>query len=353
MSEPKSTSPKVLLDYLRLASDHLTAKGIESARLDAELLLADALGMTRMQLYTNHDRPLADDEVDRFRALLRRRATREPVAYILGRREFWSLEFTVDRRVLIPRPETETLVDAALKACTGKLASPAAPTTYDAAVDNDAVSASVGADDVDAAVAPPPPSGRKKSAPVVLVADRVLDIGTGSGAVAVALAVELPGLALVATDESAASLEVAPRNAARHGVEERIEFRRGDVYAALDPADVFDVIVSNPPYCKESEVADMLPEVRDWEPKGALVGGPDGMSPTQRIIDGAPRHLTADGWLLLEVGTQADDVRARACARRVERHSHLPRSGRDGPRSRRTRAGGTRGLRASAWTRSS
>ncbi len=315
MSDTKANPPKLLLEYLKLASDHLTGKGVDSARLDAELLLADALGLSRMQLYTSYDRPLAEDEVDRFRALLRRRATREPVAYILGRREFWSLEFTVDRRVLIPRPETETLVDAAVRACTGKLAPPAGPTTYDAGAANGdslAVEDSSDAGDESASTRAP----RPKPARATLVADRVLDIGTGSGAVAVALAVELPGLALVATDDSAASLEVAPRNAARHGVEERIEFRCGDVYDALDPSDVFDVIVSNPPYCKESELGGMEPEVRDWEPKGALVGGSDGMHPTARIIEGAPRHLKTDGWLLLEVGTQADDVRA-----------HLVRSG--------------------------
>jgi release factor glutamine methyltransferase len=296
------SAPKLLLDYLKLASDHLAAKGIESARLDAELLLADALGLTRMQLYTSHDRPLAADEVDRFRTLLRRRASREPVAYILGRREFWSLDFAVDRRVLIPRPETETLVDAAVRACTGKLAAAGAETTYDSVSEGDGA-VQEGEASNGAATSP-------KAARAALLAGRVLDIGTGSGAIAVALAVELPGLALVAIDESAASLEVAPRNAAKHGVHERIEFRCGDLYEALDASDVFDVIVSNPPYCKESEVAGMEPEVRDWEPKGALVGGADGMDPTARIIEGAPRHLTRDGWLILEVGTQAGDVRA-------------------------------------------
>ena len=305
MSNGKASAPKLLIEYLKLASDHLAAKGIDTARLDAELLLADALGLTRMQLYTSHDRPLADAEVDRFRTLLRRRAGREPVAYILGRREFWSLEFAVDRRVLIPRPETETLVDAAVRACTGALERSAATSTYDATPERDA-EPGAGAAAVETAVAP---LSRKYLARVALVADRVLDIGTGSGAVAVALAVELPGLAVVATDESAASLEVAPRNAAKHGVEARIEFRRGDVYDALDAGEIFDVIVSNPPYCKESEMVDMEPEVRDWEPKGALIGGADGMQPTTRIIEGAPRHLVADGWLLLEVGTQADAVR--------------------------------------------
>jgi len=301
--------PKRLIDYLRLAGDHLRAKGVENDRLDAELLLAEALGMSRVELYTNHERPLSTAEVDRFRDLLRRRAAREPVAYILGRREFWSLELAVDRRVLIPRPETETLVETAVRACTGRLAPIAGPTRYeaDAELVDDAVAEAPVAD---AAAAEP----RARSKPVrkaPLLAERVLDIGTGSGAIAVALAVELPGLSIVATDESAATLEVAPRNAARHGVGERIDFRCGDLFAALEGDEVFDVIVSNPPYVKDDELSAMAPEVRDWEPRGALFSGADGMRETARIIDGAARHLKADGWLILEVGTQADDVRAQ------------------------------------------
>lgn len=309
MSTQRNEPPKRLLDYLKLAGDHLRAKGVESDRLDAELLLAEALGMSRVELYTNHERPLSTDEVDRFRDLLRRRAAREPVAYILGRREFWSLELAVDRRVLIPRPETETLVETAVRACTGRLAASAGPTRYelDAPIAEDAVAESQNSE-----VSPPalPPKAKAVRA-VPLVAERVLDIGTGSGAIAVALAVELPGLSIVATDESAATLEVAPRNAARHGVAERIEFRCGDLFAALASDEVFDVIVSNPPYVKDEELTDMAPEVKDWEPRGALFSGADGMRETARIIGGAARHLSAEGWLILEVGTQAEDVRAR------------------------------------------
>jgi release factor glutamine methyltransferase len=312
VSTGRNEPPKRLLDYLRLAGDHLRAKGVENDRLDAELLLAEALGMSRVELYTNHERPLSTEEVDRFRELLRRRAAREPVAYILGKREFWSLELAVDRRVLIPRPETETLVETAVRACTGRLMTSTSPTRYEvdrATIDNTDAKAGSG----EPAAAEPSVAAAKAqpARDMALLAERVLDIGTGSGAVAVALAVELPGLSIVATDESAATLEVAPRNAARHGVTERIDFRCGDLFDALDNDELFDVIVSNPPYVKDHEISLMDPEVKDWEPRGALFSGADGMRETARIIDGAPRHLKPDGWLLLEVGTQADDVRAR------------------------------------------
>jgi len=289
----------------------LRAKGVENDRLDAELLLAEALGMSRVELYTNHERPLSTEEVDRFRELLRRRAAREPVAYILGKREFWSLELAVDRRVLIPRPETETLVEAAVRACTGRLLASRTPTHYEA----DAVGTGDGAVEPSVVESALRDAKMQPGSAIPLLAERVLDLGTGSGAVAVALAVELPGLAIVATDESAATLEVAPRNAARHGVTERIDFRCGDLFDALDDDELFDVIVSNPPYVKDDEILLMEPEVRDWEPRGALFSGADGMRETTRIIDGASRHLRPDGWLLLEVGTQADDVRERLLGR--------------------------------------
>ena len=308
MSTQRNEPPKRLLDYLKLAGDHLRAKGVENDRLDAELLLAEALGMSRVELYTNHERPLSTAEVDRFRDLLRRRAAREPVAYILGRREFWSLELTVDRRVLIPRPETETLVETAVRACTGRLAEKAGPTRYESEPEaGDEVAEQLAAEPL-----PVAPTAKPKLARAVpLRAERLLDIGTGSGAIAVALAVELPGLSIVATDESAATLEVAPRNAVRHGVAERIDFRCGDLFSALERDELFDVIVSNPPYVKDHEISAMEPEVKDWEPRGALFSGADGMRESARIIDGAARHLTPEGWLILEVGTQVDEVRAR------------------------------------------
>jgi release factor glutamine methyltransferase len=290
-------SPKRLLDYLNLAREYLEAKGIDNARLDCELMLAEVLGLTRIELYTNHDRPLAAGEVTAFRELLRRRAGREPVAYILGRREFWSLELEVDRRVLIPRPETELLVEQALRALSGQLANIAQSSEQ-----GDESSVVHGRERQ-----PSPSESLERRSPGL--SGRVLDVGTGSGAIAVALAVEGDALELVATDCSHASLEIAPRNAEKHGVAARIEFRQGDLFEPIDAGERFDLIVSNPPYCKQAELAQMEPEVRSWEPTPALVSGEDGMTTTRRMIDAAPSHLQRDGWLLVEVGTQAADVR--------------------------------------------
>lgn len=309
----KPTKPERLLDFLELATGHLEAKGVDTARLDAELLLARALGASRVELYTSYDRVLKEEEVSAFRELLRRRAAREPVAYILGSREFWSLDFDVDRRVLIPRPETELLVETAIKACRGELEESTEPLRYepDAQVvyepEDEGADADGSESEVPTGEDAAPAASTANSIPIV--ADRVLDIGTGSGAIAVSLAVELPSLAIVATDESAAAMEVAPANAERHGVGERVTFSMGDLFENLEAGERFDVIVSNPPYCKASELADMEPEVREWEPTGALVSGPEGMDVTGRLVAGAPEHLSPEGWLILEVGTQADAVR--------------------------------------------
>jgi len=261
----QGAKPRVLLDYLRLAKDFLEAKGVESPRLDAEVLLAHVLGTSRLELYTSYDRPLAGTEVDAYREALRRRAAREPVGYITGSREFWSLDLIVDRRVLIPRPETELLVEFGKEVLGEARGNGAGHAT-------------------------------------------VADIGTGSGAVAVALAVECAELRVVATDRSAASLEVAPINAERHRVADRIEFVEGDLLEPLSQRPVFDLIVSNPPYVRDDEYEALAPEVRLWEPAPALVGGPDGMEPTRRLIAEAPSYLCAEGWLAVEVGTQADLV---------------------------------------------
>jgi release factor glutamine methyltransferase len=270
VSAPGSAEPTRLIDYLTLACRHLEKKGIASPRLDAELLLAATLGLSRLELYTKHDRPLDRREVDRFRDLVRRRAGREPVAYITGKREFWSMEFSVDRRVLIPRPETELLVEVTLE----RLRNGSGPASPDSL--------------------------------------RLLEIGTGSGAVAVVLATKLPGATVLATDASAAALEVAPANARAHGVTERIRFAHGDAFAPIAEGaqrERFHAIVSNPPYCGEGEIAAMEPEVREWEPRSALVSGHDGMDVTRRLVEGAPEFLEPGGWLVLEMGTQASATR--------------------------------------------
>lgn len=272
MSTEAKQGPRTLLDYLQVTANFLIGRGIEGARLDAELMLAHVLTLTRTQLYTNFERPLAADEVDRFRELVKRRANREPVAYILGRREFWSMDFTVDRRVLVPRPETELLVEVVLDALKAR----------------------------------------------GVVAPCVADVGTGSGAIAIAIAKEAPEASVVATDRSGAALEVAPVNAALHGVEARIEFVAGDGCAALAGKGPFDAIVSNPPYIRSAEMTALAPEVREWEPRWALESGTEGMDVTTPLVEQAFELLVPGGTLAVEVGTQAALVREAFLARGYE-----------------------------------
>lgn len=316
MSAAAKEGPSTLLEYLQVTTTFFAGKGIEGARLDAELLLAEVLGLTRTQLYTNFERPLAREEVDRFRELVRRRAAREPVAYITGRREFWSIDFEVDRRVLVPRPETELLVELAVDllrprrqpvlpdddaAGAGEVVDEAAATGDDASMPASIVAGP--------APAREPASAESRSAETTR-ALLVADIGTGSGAISVALAKELPTARIVATDKSASALELAPANAARAGVETRIEFRLGDGCAALAGLGPFDLIVSNPPYIKSGEMGGLEPEVREWEPRWALESGAGGMDVTAPLVDQAFDVLVPGGWLLVEVGTQAAEVRA-------------------------------------------
>ena len=231
----------------------LAAAGIASAELDARVLLERAAGIDRAGLLTRGAEPLSPAAGERFRALLERRARREPLAYVTGEREFWSLRLAVDPRVLVPRPETETLVEAAL-----------------------------------ARLAP---------------GARVADVGTGSGAVAIALAVELPAASLWAVDRSRDALAVARANAAAHALADRITFLEGDLLAPLAPlAGTLDAVVSNPPYIPAAEIARLEPEVRDHEPRLALDGGAAGLDAIARLAAGAPSLLAPGGWLLLEVG---------------------------------------------------
>jgi len=242
---------------LKDAAARLAAAGIESARLDAELLLAEALGIERGRLYLSYDRALDDGAVARFRSFVARRASSEPVSYIVGRREFWSLDLVVNPAVLTPRPETELLVEAALA------------------------------------------FARRR-----LVKDgwlRILDVGTGSGAIAVALAQEIPGAETVATDVSSEALEVARSNARRHSVERKIRFLAGDLFAPVAEM-VFDLIVSNPPYIRRSEIAALPRDVRDYEPRLALDGGADGLDYYRRIAREAPRYLSDGGFIAVEIG---------------------------------------------------
>jgi release factor glutamine methyltransferase len=244
----------------RKAAQHMAEHGIENAKLEADLLLAEILGLSRLQLYLQHDRPVADAELERFRQQVRRRLRREPLQYILGRASFRKLELQVDRRVLIPRPETEILVDAILAW-----------------------------------------SSRAE-------ARSALEIGTGSGAIASSLAQE-GQLTVVATDISAVALEVASANIRRLGLNDRIELRLGTLWQPVADSEQFDIIAANPPYVAEHERALLAPEVCEWEPAVALFSGDDGLQLVRQIVEGAPGHLRAGGLLALEIGaTQAPAV---------------------------------------------
>jgi len=226
-----------LAEVLRGATDYLGEKGVASPRVDAELLLAHALGLQRIELYTQHDRPLTSDERDRARELVRRRGAREPLAYVLGSWGFRRIDLQTDKRALVPRPETEIVVERVL-ALIAELAAP-----------------------------------------------RVLDVGTGTGAIALSIAHEHPGAGVTATDLSASALALAKENADTLGL--LVDFRQADL--VVDGQ--WDVVVSNPPYVEAAELDGLEPEVRDWEPREALVDA----GQTQRLID-----AKAGRWLVLE-----------------------------------------------------
>jgi len=239
---------------LRWAMDDFRARGIESPRLDAEVLLARALGTTRIQLVIDSKRPLAPEELVRMREMVRRRRGREPVAYILGEREFYGRMFRVDKRVLVPRPDTETLVDVAL--------------------------------------------ARTRD---VSLSMRALDLCTGSGCVAITLARERPTSSVFAGDVSADALAVARDNALRLGAY-NVALREGDLFGAVDPGRRFDLITANPPYIPSGDLPTLQADVRDHEPRLALDGGADGLALLRRVIQGAPAHLAVGGVVALEVG---------------------------------------------------
>ena len=240
-------------------AEDLGARGVDSARLDAELIVARALGCDRVRLYMDLDRPLVDAELSAIRELLRRRRAREPMAYLLGYREFYGRRFAVDRRVLVPRPETELLVERALLHLRGE-GMPAEP--------------------------------------------HVVDVGTGSGAIAVTLAAEHEGVRLDAVDISEEALQVARANAERHGIAERVQLHRGDLLAPLPPGRRYDLIVANLPYVAEPDLEALQPEVARWEPRLALSGGPDGLDLVRRLLEQLPGRLRPGGWVLLEIGAE-------------------------------------------------
>ncbi|MSR35963.1 MAG: peptide chain release factor N(5)-glutamine methyltransferase [Gemmatimonadetes bacterium] len=260
--------PWTVLGLVLWSADYLKEKGVEHARLDAEHLLAHALGSTRLQLYLQFDRPLDAAELAAFKPLLQRRARREPLQYVVGRAAFRHLDLAVDPRVLIPRPETEVLVDAVLEWARAR-------------GDGEA-------EGLDA-----------------------LDLGTGSGCIALALLTEGSFRRVVATDASVDALVVAGANAATAGVASRWDGRLGRLFEPLATGERFHVVVSNPPYVARSEAGELDPEVRDWEPAAALFGGPEGLDVLDALVAGAGERLNAGGLLALEIGLgQADRVAA-------------------------------------------
>lgn len=235
---------------------HLKKHGSESPRLDAEILLAHARGCPRIQLYTHFDDEVSESQRVLMRGLVGRRAAAEPVAYLVGHREFFGLDFRVTADVLIPRPDTETLVVDALE--------------------------------------------QLKS----LRDPRVLDIGTGSGCIAISLAVNCPSARVTAVDLSPAALLVARQNGAAHAVLDRVQFLEGDLFSPVTAGETFDLIASNPPYVTTSEIATLAPDVRLHEPHSALDGGLDGLDVIRRLVSAAPGFLSPGGCLLIEIDSE-------------------------------------------------
>ncbi len=242
-----------VLEVVKRTTEFLAGRGVESPRLNAELLVGHALGLKRMQLYLQFERPLTEPELEKIRPLVRRRAAREPLQYVLGETAFRDLTLGVDPRVLIPRPETERLVELVLQHRT------MAPAT-------------------------------------------VLDLGTGSGAIALSLARAWPEAKVTAVDNAEGALAVAAANAVKNSLEGRVLFVRSDWFAALPAGARYEVIVANPPYLSEAEVAETEPEVRDHEPKSALSSRPDAVADLCAIIAESPRWLVPGGLLALETG---------------------------------------------------
>ena len=256
-----------VIDIIKWGTGYLAEKGFDEARLTVELLLGETLGVKRFDLYVKHDQPLKKSELERFKVLLKRRLSHEPVQYILGKTNFYSIELKVDRRALIPRPETEILAEAVIEHCRTYLS-------------------------------------QKE---VV----HVLDVGTGSGCLAIAVAKFVKNSAVVAVDKDPDAIDLAKENAQATGMGERVTFVRTD-FLELEK-NVFDtsfeIIISNPPYIPEAELASLARDIREFEPVNALSDGRDGMTFFRKISEAAPLLLRDGGWVFVENAYgQAKDV---------------------------------------------
>ncbi len=250
-----------VIKVLKWTAEYFASRGIEHPRTDAEVLLAHVLGYERLDLYLNYDQPLVKSELEAYRNAIKRRLRREPVQYITGKQEFWSLPIKVTPAVLIPRPETECLVEKTLEVV---------KSIY----------------------------GAEKSL-------RILELGTGSGAVAIALARELPHAIIFASDVSMEALSVAKTNVEEINTGTSIFLLASDLYGSLNPGltNYFHVIVSNPPYVSRKEYDNLPPEIKEYEPKAALYGGEDGLSVIKDIITSGELYLAPGGYMLLEIGS--------------------------------------------------
>ncbi len=270
-----------VLEAIQKSADFLAQKGVESPRLQIELLLAHLLKMPRMKLYLNFERALTPTEVDALREMVKRRGQREPLQHIVGSTSFCGLEIAVNPHALAPRPETELLAELGWRFLQGRAGSPQPA----------AASRSAG-----------------ENAPYQDL--HALDFGTGTGCIAIVLAVKCPNAKIVATDTSADALALAKQNAVRHNVTEQIQFQQSDGFAALSGNARFDLIISNPPYIPSSEIITLQPEVRDFDPRVALDGGTDGLDFYRLIAAHAAAFLKSDGKIMLEFSDgQAQAVR--------------------------------------------
>jgi release factor glutamine methyltransferase len=261
-----------VLEGIQKSAEFLGKKSVESPRLQAELLLAHVLKLPRMKLYLNFERALTDAETNSFRELVKRRAQREPLQHILGSTSFCGLEIAVNRSVLVPRPETELLAEVGWQFLLEST--------------------------LQRVPAREQPEGWTPTA---------LDFGTGSGCIAIALAVKAPDARIVALDVSPEALEMAKQNAARHNVANRVDFLQSNDF---QPQSLFDLVVSNPPYIPSAEIETLEPEVRDYDPRGALDGGADGLDFYRRLAGEARGWLKPSGKIMLEFGEgQADSIR--------------------------------------------